>query len=296
MQAYNQQASLQAQLDRLKQENLQLADELARCREQLREQTLRSARRSPDEFLALFPSPFPEGDWSSAEHRFEDCWFLSSDGLRLHGWYLAHPAPKAVVLHLHGNAGNVSHRAPVAERLHELGCSTLLLDYRGYGRSEGTPTVQGLLTDARAARKYLAARLRIAEADIVLLGESIGGAVAVDLAADDGARGLILENTFSSLRDVAGAHYPQFLVSMLLADKLNSAAKIGKYKGPLLQVHGTHDTIVPLASAKTLFSAAAEPKTFLELAGHDHNDPLPESYYLRLQQFVDELPAAATNR
>jgi len=280
----------QSMPDDLHSENDRLRNQLAQQRELLREQTLRTTRRSPDEFLALFPSKFPQGNWRPAETHFEDCWFTAVDGLRLHGWYLQHPQPRAVVLHIHGNAGNLSHRAEVAELLHaRYDASVLLFDYRGYGRSEGIPTMLGILRDARAARKELAARENIAENQVVLLGESLGGAVAVDLAAEEGARGLILESTFSSLRDVAGFHYPRLLVSMVVADKLNSAARIGKYRGPLLQVHGDADQIIPFASGRRLFDAANEPKRLLVLARHDHNDALPQEWYQAMEKFFDDL-------
>ncbi len=282
---------LRRELEQLRNENEQLRDQLATQRELLREQTLKTTRRSADELLGLFPAKFPEGNWEPAEIDFEDCWFSSSDGLRLHGWLLRHPQPRATLLHLHGNAGNLSFRAPIAEYLREQ-CSVnvMLMDYRGFGRSEGVPTMQGLLRDARAARTFLAQRLNLKEQEIVLMGESIGGAVAVDLAAEEGARGLVLENTFSSLREVASNVYPALLVSLLVADKLNSAAKIGKYHGPLFQVHGEADRLVPLASARKLFAAAQEPKSFLELPRHDHNDPLPEMYYSALAKFLSQLP------
>lgn len=284
--------NLHNQIDRLRQENERLQDQIVQQRELLRQQTLTSTHRSADELLGLFPSRFPAGNWQPAEAQFEDCWFHSPDGLRLHGWLLRHPNPRAVLLHLHGNAGNLSNRARIAE-VHNLRCgvSIMLIDYRGYGRSEGVPTMEGLLRDARAARTYLAARENIRENQIVLLGESMGGAVAVDLAATDGARGLVLESTFSSLRDVAVSHYPRLLVSLLVADKFNSAGKIGKYRGPLLQVHGDSDSIVPLASGGTLFQAANDPKTMLTLRNHDHNDPLPEAYFVALNRFLSELPA-----
>lgn len=284
---------LTASLDELQQQNATLQDRLVTHRELLRRQTLDRSLRSPDEFLSLFPARFPEGNWQPAEAEFEDCWFPSSDGLRLHAWYLPHATPRAAVLHLHGNAGNLSHRAEAARLLRQrCGTSVLIFDYRGYGRSEGTPTVLGLLADARAARVYLAAREKIAEQQIVLLGESLGGGIAVDLAAHDGARGLILESTFSSLRDVAAAHYPEFLVSMLLADKLNSAAHVGKYRGPLLQVHGEADQVIPLASGRRLFAAANQPKTLLSLPGHNHNDRLPAEYYAAVDRFLKQLPPA----
>lgn len=280
----------EARLAELQTQNELLQDRLVRQRELLREQTLENTRRSPEEFFALLPSKFPTGDWQPSESDFEDCWFTSSDGLRLHGWYLKHENARAVLLHVHGNAGNLSHRAGIAERLHtRLHASVLLFDYRGYGRSEGIPTIEGILRDARAARAELAARDRMEADQIVLLGESLGGAVAVEMAAEDGARGLILENTFSSLRDVAGAYYPKLLVSMVVSDRLDSAANVARYRGPMLQVHGDADTIVPVESGRKLFSAANEPKTLLILPGHDHNDPLPERYYEAVQKFVADM-------
>ena len=290
-------AQLQQELEQLRRENEELREQAVQQRELLREQTLKSTRRSADELLGLFPSKFPIGNWQPAEARFEDCWFHSVDGLRLHGWLLRHPRPRAILLHLHGNAGNLSHRARFAELLSErCGASVMLLDYRGYGRSEGVPTMEGLLRDARAARAYVAARESLREDQIVLVGESLGGAVAVDLAAEDGARGLVLASTFSSLQDVAKTHYPPFLVSLLVSNKLNSASRIGKYHGPLLQIHGAADATIPLAFGRKLFDAANEPKTLLILPGHDHNSALPEEFYAALDRFLRGLPDSPSQR
>jgi fermentation-respiration switch protein FrsA (DUF1100 family) len=278
-------------LGELQAANEVLQEQVAHQRELLRSQTLASSARSADEFFALFPSRFPAGNWRPAESAFEDCWFTAEDGVRLHAWYLPHRDSRAALLHIHGNAGNLSHRAGIASLLHQrCGASVMIFDYRGYGRSEGTPTILGLLRDARAARAHLADHERVEEKKVVLLGESLGGAIAVDLAATDGARGLILESTFSSLRDVAGVHYPELLVSVLVADKLNSAARIADYHGPLLQVHGDADQTIPLESGRRLFAAASEPKSLHVLPRHDHNDPLPEAYYQALERFLRDLP------
>lgn len=235
--------------------------EIVTQRELLRGQTLTQTLRTPDEFLALFPARFPSGNWQPAEAAFEDCWFLSADGLRLHGWLLRHPEPKGAVLYIHGNAGNVTHRAARAQMLsRRCAASIFLFDFRGYGRSEGTPTVAGLLRDARAARALLAEREGVAESQIVLLGESLGGAVAVELAAADGARGLILESTFSSLKEVASAHYPSWLVDTVVADRLHSAKSIRNFHGPLLQVHGDRDRTIHWHSAKHCTPPPTNPK------------------------------------
>jgi fermentation-respiration switch protein FrsA (DUF1100 family) len=164
----------------------------------------------------------------------------------------------------------------------------LVFDYQGFGRSEGQPTATGILADARAARAWLAAREKIPEREVVLLGESIGGAVAVDLAARDGARALVLESTFDSLPDVAAYHVPWLPVRWLMRTRLDPASLIGQYHGPLFQVHGDADTIVPLPFGRRLFAAANEPKHFMLLPGHDHNDPLPRRYYDALAAFLRE--------
>jgi fermentation-respiration switch protein FrsA (DUF1100 family) len=261
-------------------------------REQLRGQTLRDTVRTPDEFFALFPAPFPQGDWSPAEAQFEDCWFRSADGLRLHGWLLRHKAPRDALLLVHGNAGNVTNRTGAAQLLSQrCQASVFVFDYRGYGRSEGTPTIPGLLIDARAARAFVAQREGMNESEIILVGESLGGAIAVELAADDGARALVLQSTFASFKEVAAAHYPALLVDTLVANRLDSAAKIKNYRGPLFQVHGAADRTIPPEQGRKLFAAANEPKVFLALPGHDHNDPLPEQFYSELQQFLEELPS-----
>jgi uncharacterized protein len=256
-------------------------------RELLREQTLTTASRSPDEFLALFPAPFPHGDWRPAEHEFEDCWFRSADGLRLHAWLVRHEQPRHVLLVIHGNAGNLTHRGALASALSRRCVATVMIfDYRGYGRSEGTPTIPGLLLDARAARTELAARAGILESEIVLFGESLGGAIAVDLAAEDGSRGLVLQSTFSTLKEVAAIHYPKILVDALVANRLDSAGKIRQFRGPLLQFHGEADRTIPITLGRKLFAAAGEPKTFVALPGHDHNDPLPPAGWDAIDAFL----------
>jgi len=112
----------------------------------------------------------------------------------------------------------------------------------------------------------------------------------VDLAAEDGARALVLQSTFASFKEVAAAHYPALLVDALVTNRLNSAAKIAKYGGPLFQVHGEADRTIPLAQGRRLFDAANMPKTFFALPGDDHNDPLPEQFYRELRHFLERLP------
>jgi fermentation-respiration switch protein FrsA (DUF1100 family) len=244
-----------------------------------------------EESLIFIPLDYATDDWHPSGLPIEEAQFQAADGTRLHGWYVAHPHPRAAVLFCHGNAGNVTHRVDVLHELHgPVGVSVLIFDYRGYGHSEKKkPSEAGVLADARAARAWLALREKIPENRIVLMGESIGGAVAVDLATD-GARALVLESTFSSLPDVAAYHYPWLPVRWLMRTRLDSAAKIGKFHGPLLQSHCQRDTIVPIQFGRRLFEAANEPKRLITFPTGDHNDFRPAFYYADLAKFLATVP------
>ena len=243
-----------------------------------------------EDSLIYFPSKYPEGDWRPWGLPFEDAWFQAPDGTKLHGWYVPREKPCATILFCHGNAGNVTHRADILDNLHgAVGASVLIFDYRGYGRSEGKPNENGVLSDARAARAWLAKRENIAEKDIVLMGESLGGAVAVDLAAQDGAKGLVLISTFTNLPDVAAYHYPWLPVRLLMRSRLDALGQIADYKGPLLDMHGRADTIVPFQFGQKLFDAANQPKQLLVFPDHDHNDPPPAEFFEALKAFLQRL-------
>jgi fermentation-respiration switch protein FrsA (DUF1100 family) len=222
--------------------------------------------------LVYHPSGPPKKDTSPTDLVKEDVWFQAPDGVKLHGWYCPVENPRGVVLFAHGNAGTVADRATKLRLLTKrLGVTVLAFEYRGYGHSEGKPSEPGLLADARAARRYLAQRTGVAEREIVLYGQSLGGAVMVDLAAGDGAAGLVLESTFTSLADVANYKYPLTPPGKLLVNCFDSISKIGRFNGPLVVAHGARDRIVPITQAKELFAAAGEPKWFVGIpdGGHD---------------------------
>jgi len=232
--------------------------------------------------FVYFPEPYPHGDWQPEQLFFEDARFAAADGTPLHGWFVPHPDPIATILFAHGNGGNLTGWTEDLRWLHhEVGAAVLIFDYRGYGRSAGSPSEAGVYADGRAARRWLAQRTEQPETELVLMGCSLGGAVMVDLAAAHPARALVLQNTFTSLPEVARHHMP-WLPTPLLSNRFDAAAKIGRYHGPLLQCHATHDTIVPFALGKRLFELAHQPKQFLPLPGADHNDPLPEFYWQAL--------------
>jgi fermentation-respiration switch protein FrsA (DUF1100 family) len=196
-----------------------------------------------------------------------------------------------VVLFCHGNGGNVACWGWVPHLYRDrLGASVLVFDYRGYGKSEGTPTEAGILADARAARRWLAKRTGVAEGDIVVAGKSLGGGVAVDLAARDGARALILESPFTSLTEVAVHHLPWLPARWLMNTRLDSLALIGWYDGPLLVSHGDADRTVPYEMGQRLFEAANYPKSFVTIPGGGHNDLPGREYAEILDQFLASLP------
>jgi fermentation-respiration switch protein FrsA (DUF1100 family) len=242
-----------------------------------------------DELLLFYPSKYPDGDWKPKGLSFEDVSFKAEDGTRLHGWYCPCEKPRAIVLFAHGNAGNLSQRSGRMQYFQkQLRVTALIFDYRGYGRSEGVPTVEGILQDARAARTVLARRTAVPESQIVLMGRSLGGAVVVQLAAESPARALILESTFSSLKDLAGHHFPH-LAWFVPTNKLDSLSQIKRYRGPLLQSHGDADDTVPYALGLRLFQAANDPKRLITIRGGDHNSPQSAEYYLQLNRFLDDL-------
>jgi uncharacterized protein len=228
-----------------------------------------------------------KGNWHP-EPQVEDVWFESTDSTRLNGWYAEAKEPRAVVLFAHGNAGNITDLRQIVHLFRDqLNASILVFDYRGYGRSSGSPTESGILEDARAARRWLAKRAGMAESDIVLAGHSLGGGVAVDLAARDGTRGLVLLSTFTTLPDAAASHVP---VRSLMHMRFDSLSKIPNYHGPLLQCHGDADRVIPFELGRKLFAAANEPKQFFTIAGGGHDDPPTSDYAKALDRFLDSLP------
>ncbi len=240
-------------------------------------------------------------DETPAQHglQYEDVWLTTPDGVKLNGWFLPSPHPTGwTILLLHGNAGNISHRLEKYALLLETGASVFALDYRGYGRSSGEPDETGTYVDAEAAYQYLTAQRHIAPQRIVVYGESLGSAVAVDLASHAKIGGLILEEAFTSAADVGQAMYPFLPMRWLLRTRYDSLSKIGRIQAPLLIFHSRDDEFFPLRHAERLLSAAPPPKQLVELHG-GHNDAFLVSadlYRAALHRFLSALPAAAPSQ
>lgn len=200
--------------------------------------------------------------------------FTTEDGLDLEAWFVPARQPIAdrTIVVFNGNAGNRSHRARLGALFAEYGFSTLLVDYRGYGGNPGLPSEAGLYRDARAAVLYLAGRGDVDLSRMVYFGESLGAAVALNLALDQPPAALILRSPFSSLAAIGSRHYPFLPVRLLLRDRYPSIDRIGTIRCPVLIIAGDADRIIPLDDTRELFDAAPEPRQLVVIEGADHND------------------------
>jgi pimeloyl-ACP methyl ester carboxylesterase len=224
--------------------------------------------------LLYFPSRDILATPDAAGLEYDDLEFESGDGERLHGWWVAARGERrGHVLLCHGNAGNIGDRVVHADLLTAGGFDVLLFDPRGYGRSSGSPDEEGTYTDARAALGRLRARPEVDPSRIVYLGESLGGAVAVELAQAHPPSALVLLSAFTSVREAARVHYP-FIPAPLIPDAYPSLRRIREVQAPLLVLHGDRDDIVPLEHGRALFEAAPGPKKMHVVEGAGHNDIL----------------------
>lgn len=244
----------------------------------------------------------------------------TDDGLELQGWHLLPPGQSAadrkqcdeqltrgrpVVLYFSGNAGNRAWRTPEFELFTQLGCDVFVFDYRGYGDNPGSPSEERLAADAVAAWRYATEIRRIEPRRLILFGESLGGGMAVRLAAQQCAAGvppggLVLRAAFSSLPDAAAYHYPWLPVRWLLVDRYPSAQRIPTVTCPILHIHGQRDSIIPIELGRKLFDAAPPqsangiPKRFVELPAADHNDILAVAeaeFQTAVREFLKQLAA-----
>ena len=205
--------------------------------------------------------------------RFEEARLVTEDGVTLHGWFLPVEGSRFTVLVCHGNAGNISHRLDRAMLMHaKLKTDVFLFDYRGYGLSQGAPDEEGTYRDARAAHRYLSTARGVPPGNLIIFGESLGAAVALQLALEVPARGLVLESPFTSVGDMARGVVPVLPLGRLLRTKYDNLGKVGGLRMPLLVLHGDRDTTVPFAQGRRLFEAAPEPKSFFVIRGAAHND------------------------
>lgn len=226
-----------------------------------------------DRSFIFFPEKHIAATPESVGLEFEDVTLQASDGVKVNGWYVPHPESKQTLLFFHGNAGNISNRIYNLRLFHDqLGLSVFILDYRGYGKSEGEPSEEGTYRDGEAALSYLKERTGRESRDFLFFGRSLGAAVAVELALKNPPRALILESPMTSVRDMAKNLFPFLPVGFMISTEYDSLSKIGKIHVPVFVLHGDRDEVVPFEQGKRLFEAANSPKQFYTIPGAGHNN------------------------
>lgn len=231
-----------------------------------------------------------EGDWKPASLPVHDVSLVAADGVKLHAWWIPAENSKFTFLAFHGNASNIANRAAVYSFLHQTPSNVLALEYRGYGRSEGTPSEAGLYRDADAAYKYLVQAKGIAPDTIISFGQSLGTGVAAHLAANARVGGVILEAPFPSLSSMARRVF-WFLpgAGLVVAGQFQTEKRLQEVNAPTLIVHCTQDPVVPPDLAEEVYAAAKSPKFVLRVAGECHEESslmAPAQYRATLDSFL----------
>ncbi len=251
-----------------------------------------------NETYLVYPgSKYPRGDWETTQFQFEEVAFEAADGTKLVGWFLPFEDgienANETVLLCHGNAENCAQASSYIgiEMMRHLRANVFVFDYRGYGKSEGSPDEAGIKLDAVAALNVLNSKTETQPHDVILVGHSLGGGPAVFLAKEHGAKALVLQRTYCSLVDAAQSHYPWLPVSLMMRNRFDADGVMEACDVPLFQSHGDCDEVIPLASAKRLFEKSpTEKKTFYEIPGMSHYQTLPDDYWTKLESFVSEIP------
>ncbi len=227
---------------------------------------------------------------ADADMEYDDVTLVTDDGVRVHGWFVAGESDQ-VVLFFHGNAGNISHRLDSVRQFLDLGLSVFIIDYRGYGESEGKPSEAGINRDADAAWRYLTETRQIPPEHIVIFGRSLGASVAARVAALRNPRGLIVESSFTSVPDIAQELYPWLPARWLSRLRHATRDHVRDVRCPVLVVHSRDDEIIPYHHGETIYATAREPRTLLTLRG-SHNDAFlrdSRNYSSGLEQFLSSL-------
>jgi fermentation-respiration switch protein FrsA (DUF1100 family) len=232
--------------------------------------------------MIYFPVKELDRDPASLGLEYEDLFVKTGDGKKINGWFIKNRSSEKVILLFHGNGGNISHRLPLLRLLHGLPASVFIIDYHGYGSSQGRPSEQNLYLDARAAYAYLRKQKKYPASSIILYGSSLGGAVAVDLAAQEKVGGIVLEGAFTSAREMARCisfFYRRPFV--WIRSRFDSLEKIDSIKAPLLIIHSKEDEMIPYRMALALYERASEPKKLLLLERGSHNDFIMTAEYIK---------------
>ncbi len=255
--------------------------------------------RRIEHFLTYHPNGYKPGPEWALPPNGEEVWINVAGGQRINAWFLKSPAQPALatVLYCHGNGGNLTNVAWVGTDLTQQGFDVLLMDYRGYGRSDGSPVDEGALdTDGEAAYEYLLQQRGVKPENLILYGSSLGTTVAIDVASRRGCGALVVESGLSSASDMGRHSLPMLprWLHFLGVNRFESARKIAQVKCPVLVVHGTNDATIPVAQGRMLYAAANEPKRLLLIEGGSHNlaGEGGEAYLSQIAGFIHEATGA----
>lgn len=243
-----------------------------------------------NKFVYRPEATFAEEDFTPAELglAYEDVAIKTGDNLMLSAWYFPAPEPRHLMMYCHGNAGDIRDWAHAMPPFLEMGCSMLLFDYRGYGRSQGKPSEAGLYLDGEAVWGWVEERAEEEGVTAVIMGKSLGSAIAIHAATQTPPAALILDSAFTSMREIAVSVTP-WLPDTMLPELYESLNKVPKLTCPTLVVHGRNDTLVPLPHGEQLYQAMTCAKTISIIDGADHNNltHFPE-YHTTIQAFLNK--------
>lgn len=239
-------------------------------------------------------------DWQSppAVINAQDVTLQISAKVTIHAWWCPPDGwtpEDGALLYCHGNAGNLSHRG---EQIHdwqkEFGVAVMIFDYPGFGRSTGKPTEKGCYSSAEASWTWVVETQKVKPEDVIILGGSLGGGAAIELAQARPFRALVVMSSFTSVPDVAAKRYPWLPVRRLMRNRFESQRKIVNCHGPIFITHGTSDRVIPFEMGRKLYETAQEPKQFYPLNGHDHCDPAGVDFYDELKRFMESVKSRST--
>jgi hypothetical protein len=232
---------------------------------------------------------FPDRSPPDLAAPFATVSYVSRDGLAMTSWYAPPTEPgAAVIVYFHGNGGHAGYRADKMSPYLDDGLGVLLVGYRGYGGNPGSPSESGLYLDAEAAITWLATET-IADDRTVLYGESLGTAIAVEMAMRHSVKAIVLEAPFTSLADVGARAYPFLPVRWLARDRYETIAKIGDVSAPVMVIHGEQDQIVPADMGRAVLAAAPDPKRGLFVQGFGHNEMIAVGAPVEVLNWLDGL-------
>ena len=229
----------------------------------------------------LFPAPpVTSGEWNAKKFGAEE-FYIDSDNTKVHVWFLAKPGCKTTLIFAHGNGETLGFMGSELVEIRERwNVNVVAFDFRGYGKTGGLASEKAILADSLAVAKWVVSNSRFADQKRVAMGRSLGGASAIEIATKANVDGLILDRTFSSIVDVAADRYPIFPIRLVMRNQFRSIEKLPSYTGPLLQMHGDVDELIPYRFGKKLFDAStSSQKNLLSVPGLYHNDPWPEAFW-----------------